>query len=356
MSTDPKAQLDSLLVQLADGDRAAFTVVFQILWQPVLRLCRSMLKNDADAADAAQQALEKVLTRCGDYDSKAASDAVGTRHRSLGMPNVCSPASRRRELAEEQAPELGAGSEDELAQRELMQAAVEALGELSPPDREALVATFWEEATNVTGATLRQTSRARAQTPARHIQKAVWTRLTLASSRRRARRKYEWARIRRAVLGFAPSLVVVLLAAMADQHPRSATAFGVAMFPRRSRLALVRSRHSARRFARPGDGLLPLALALCANHMGHACMGDHCMMLCVPACSLGGLGAGVGISIIGLRWKQSWPFWVGATTLNAPHRRHGLFVRWLQRVAGWASATASVCCRASCSDRLSHSR
>ena len=43
-----------------------------------------------------------------------------------------------------------------LAQRELMQAAVAALGELSPEDQEALVATFWEEATNVTGATLRK--------------------------------------------------------------------------------------------------------------------------------------------------------------------------------------------------------
>lgn len=40
------------------------------------------------------------------------------------------------------------------------------------------------------------------------------------------------------------------------------------------------------------------------------------MALCVPACALGGLGAGVGISIIGLRRKQSWPFWVSATTLT----------------------------------------
>jgi RNA polymerase sigma-70 factor, ECF subfamily len=156
MSTDPKAQLDSLLVQLAEGDRAAFTVVFQILWQPVLRLCRSMLKNDADAADAAQQALEKVLTRCGEYDRQRPAMPWALAIAAWECRTFARKRSRRRELPEEQAPELGAGSEDELAQRELMQAAVEALGELSSQDREALVATFWEEATTVTGATLRK--------------------------------------------------------------------------------------------------------------------------------------------------------------------------------------------------------
>lgn len=156
MSTDPNAQLDSLLVQLAEGNRAAFTVVFQILWQPVLRLCRSMLKNDADAADAAQQALEKVLTRCGDYDRRRPAMPWALAIAAWECRTFARKRTRRRELPEEQAPEPGAGSEDELAQRELMQAAVAALGELSPQDREVLVATFWEEATNATGATLRK--------------------------------------------------------------------------------------------------------------------------------------------------------------------------------------------------------
>jgi RNA polymerase sigma-70 factor, ECF subfamily len=156
MSTDPNAQLDSLLVQLAEGNRAAFTVVFQILWQPVLRLCRSMLKNDADAADAAQQALEKVLTRCGDYDRERPAMPWALAIAAWECRTFARKRSRRRELPQEEAPELGAGSEDELTQRELMQAAVAALGELSPQDREALVATFWEEASNVTGATLRK--------------------------------------------------------------------------------------------------------------------------------------------------------------------------------------------------------
>ena len=68
---------------------------------------------------------------------------------------------------------LGSGSEEELAQRELMLAAIDALGELSEQDREALVATFWEEATNVTGATLRK-RRERALTRLRDTFKRLY--------------------------------------------------------------------------------------------------------------------------------------------------------------------------------------
>jgi RNA polymerase sigma-70 factor, ECF subfamily len=156
MSLDPKPPLDSLLVQLAEGDRAAFTDVFRILWPSVLRLCNSMLKNDADAADAAQQALEKVLIRCGDYDPMRPALPWALAIAAWECRTFARKRSRRRETPEELAPELGSGSEEELAERELMQAAVHALGELSPLDREALMATFWEEATSITGATLRK--------------------------------------------------------------------------------------------------------------------------------------------------------------------------------------------------------
>lgn len=156
MTPDPKAPLETLLAQLADGDRAAFTPVFRILWQPVLRLCGSLLKNDADAADAAQQALEKVLTRSADYDRTRPALPWALAIAAWECRTFARKRTRRREIPEDRAPEIGTGSEEELAQRELMQAAVDALGELSAQDREALVATFWEEASNVTGATLRK--------------------------------------------------------------------------------------------------------------------------------------------------------------------------------------------------------
>lgn len=140
--------------------------------------------------------------------------------------------------------------------------------------------------------------------------------IDLTQLERRARRKYEWARVRRALLGFAPALLVVVIAALANKHPASAVVFGCALFVVGA--GLLWYGHDVRRAVLPGlaMGLLPLSFALCANHFGHACMGDHCLTLCVPACALGGIGAGVGVSVIGLRWKQSWPFWVGTTVLT----------------------------------------
>ena len=140
--------------------------------------------------------------------------------------------------------------------------------------------------------------------------------IDLGRAERRARQKYEWARVRRATLGFAPALLVVAIAAMMNHHSTTALVFGGAMFLVGA--GLLWYGRDLRRAVLPGlaMGILPLALALCANHMGHACLGDRCLALCVPACAIGGVGAGVGIAVIGLRWKQSWPFWVGATVLT----------------------------------------
>lgn len=156
MSPEKKSQLDLLLGKLADGDRAAFTEVFRLLWGPVLRLCTSMLKNEADAADAAQQALEKVLTRADDYDRSRPALPWALGIAAWECRTFARKRARRRELPDELAPEIGSGSEEQLAERELMRAAVDALGELSLPDRQALIATFWAEAAPVTGATLRK--------------------------------------------------------------------------------------------------------------------------------------------------------------------------------------------------------
>ena len=156
MSNVQNAELDSLLAQLADGDRAAFTDVFRQLWPPVLRLCTSMLKHEADAADAAQQALEKILVRCSDYDRKRPALPWALAIAAWECRTLARKRTRRRELPEDDAPELGTDSENELTRRELVAAGIAALGELSAEDREVLVATFWEEAASVTGATLRK--------------------------------------------------------------------------------------------------------------------------------------------------------------------------------------------------------
>jgi RNA polymerase sigma-70 factor (ECF subfamily) len=148
--------LESLLHRLAEGDRGVFTEVYQRLWPKVLRLCQSLLRNEADAADAAQQALEKVLTRCAEYDRERPALPWALGIAAWECRTLLRQRSRRRERPEEEAAAATTETEGELVRRELMQAAVVALGELSSEDREALVATYWEEAASVSGATLRK--------------------------------------------------------------------------------------------------------------------------------------------------------------------------------------------------------
>jgi RNA polymerase sigma-70 factor (ECF subfamily) len=150
-------ELDALMARLADGDRQAFTPVFRRLWGPVLRLCTSILKNNADAADAAQQAMTKILERASGYDSTRAAMPWALAIASWECRTTLRRRSRRRESFEtKDAEPAGEAFEEVFARRELAEAAAHALGELSDVDRETLVATFWEEAATEGGATLRK--------------------------------------------------------------------------------------------------------------------------------------------------------------------------------------------------------
>lgn len=155
MQTDPNS-LDSLMARLADGDRAAFPRVFELLREPVHRLCRGLLKNEADAADAAQEAMQKIFERASDYDKTRpampwALAIAGWESRTLARRRT-----RRRETGDLGTDSASEHPEEVFVRRNLTAAAISALGELSEADREALVATFWEEAASVSGATLRK--------------------------------------------------------------------------------------------------------------------------------------------------------------------------------------------------------
>ena len=149
--------LDALMARLAEGDRRAFTPLFERLWPPILRLCTAMLKNQADAADAAQQALEKILTRAADYDSARPALPWALAIASWECRTLTRKRVRRREYPEQSAPEIPTADPDgDYVERELIEAALTTLGTLSYADRETLIATFWQEAASVGGATLRK--------------------------------------------------------------------------------------------------------------------------------------------------------------------------------------------------------
>jgi RNA polymerase sigma-70 factor, ECF subfamily len=151
--------LNALMAQLADGDRAAFTPVFRTLWPKVYRLCQHLLQSSADAEDAAQQAMEKILSRASEYDAKRpalpwALGIAGWECRTLRQRKT-----RRRELSDESAPDpqdASLSADDALAERDLIAGAMTALGTLSPNDQETLLATYFDGASSANGPTLRK--------------------------------------------------------------------------------------------------------------------------------------------------------------------------------------------------------
>lgn len=157
MNDEEKNQLDALIARLADGDRSAFTLAFQLLWPRVRDLCRGMLKNDADAADAAQQAMEKILVRCAEFDRTRPALPWALGIAAWECRTALRKRGRRRELPLELAPDPSVQqSDDDYAERELLERAVQAMGELSSLDQETLKSTFFDEAASASGATLRK--------------------------------------------------------------------------------------------------------------------------------------------------------------------------------------------------------
>jgi RNA polymerase sigma-70 factor (ECF subfamily) len=156
-SPAPRAEIDQLMARLAEGDRAVFQRVFTELWGPVSRLCRHLLAHEADAADAAQEAMHKILQRASDYDPARPALPWALAIAAWECRTLMRKRARRREVSVQTLPEpVARDAEADLASRNLTRAALAALGELSALDRETLIASFWDEAASASGATQRK--------------------------------------------------------------------------------------------------------------------------------------------------------------------------------------------------------
>ena len=156
--------LNRLMARLADGDRSAFPLVFRELWPRLRAFCASLLKHRDDAEDAAQRAMEKVLTRAADYDPERPALAWALSIAAWECRTLARWRQRRAEINVEHAAEgadrtpgggFAADAEEELLRAELDRAALSALAELSETDRAVLVGAFWQEAA-AGGATARK--------------------------------------------------------------------------------------------------------------------------------------------------------------------------------------------------------
>src|SRR5512139_2054813 len=136
----------------------------------------------------------------------------------------------------------------------------------------------------------------------------------LADLARRARVAYELRRVRLAVLGVLPLALVVGAAAALTHRPASALGFGLASMGIGA--AMLWYGRDPQKAVLPGvaAGLVPLVLSLCASHF-HACGPNGCVSLCVPACTLGGVVAGLAVARVG-NLRQAGPrFWLSAAAL-----------------------------------------
>lgn len=116
----------------------------------------------------------------------------------------------------------------------------------------------------------------------------------------RARRAYELARVRRALWGVGPLLLVLGLAAFFSSRVVTTCLVGAAGLAVGA-FSLWRGEGLQRALV-PGviAGLVPLTFSLCATRYGHACFGGACMQVCLAAAALGGIGAGLIVS----RWTR----------------------------------------------------
>lgn len=129
-----------------------------------------------------------------------------------------------------------------------------------------------------------------------------------------ARGRYERSRLRWSLAGATPVLLVVAAAMWLGRQPSSSAFFGGLLFVT-GVVVLWRGRDGRRAFW-PGvlAGLLPLVLSLAANT--HGCSMGHCSTWCIPACSAGGVGAGLFVAATAMRLKLGRDFWVGASVMS----------------------------------------
>lgn len=146
------------MARLADGDRAAFADVYASVRPPVLALARRLVASEA-VEDAAQLALIDVFENAHVYDPSRDALAwvlgiTAYKCRTLEKKRV------RRRIAEPSAGDRAAEDPDPafVAERaDLLRAAHEILGEMSPHDAEAILASAgFVERPEISGATYRK--------------------------------------------------------------------------------------------------------------------------------------------------------------------------------------------------------
>jgi RNA polymerase sigma-70 factor (ECF subfamily) len=143
----PPDELDGLFAQVADGDRAAFGLVFGALYPRVHAVCARITGNGADADDAAQPTMVKLFEQSHRYE--LGRSALGWalalavwEARTVSRSNQRRSARSSSDLALDRLEDLGRPADELLADHELEQLLEGAIADLSPAHQAAVQATL----------------------------------------------------------------------------------------------------------------------------------------------------------------------------------------------------------------------
>ena len=150
------SELDALMTRLADGERDAFSPLFRALWPPALKVCERMLEGRADAADAAQAAMMKILERASEYDRNRPALPWALGIAAWECRTILKRQHRLKETPEKVTVSDEGSGAHELEQKLLLSAALHAMGSLTESEQQTLLATYWETEGDVSGPTFRK--------------------------------------------------------------------------------------------------------------------------------------------------------------------------------------------------------
>jgi RNA polymerase sigma factor (sigma-70 family) len=170
MDVGERTELSAWMARLADGDREPLSRTLARLLPELLRLTRSILRDPADADDAAQRALVSVFARAQEFEPGRDALAWALGIAAWECRTILRTRARRRDDGAMPEQIADADPEDAMIERELVAALESAVGLLSPDDRAAL--GLGEPEAAVRSATLRK-RRQRALVRLRR----VWSRI-----------------------------------------------------------------------------------------------------------------------------------------------------------------------------------
>ena len=149
MNQIERRELTRAMIRLANGDRAAFDTVYEVIWPVIRRFSAQMIGDHSMAEDLAQQTLFKAFSRVSTFDRNA--DALNW---ILGIAaNECRTHLRKTRRGSgltvplDQASEVPSGAltpAEEVEIGDLRSGVMAVLGDLKPHELETVVAVIYE--------------------------------------------------------------------------------------------------------------------------------------------------------------------------------------------------------------------